>query len=445
MEPWKKAADPEDAGVSSAGLMQYLDAVEASGLEHHSIMILRHGQLACTLNFAPYDEKTPHVLYSLSKSFCSAAAGFAVQEGLLTWDTTVAEVLPECLPEHPSEELKQITLHHLLCMGSGLHPDSDSFYSGKEWAKFVLSHPVIHAPGTAFHYNSHGTYLVSAMVQKVTGQTIRDYLVPRLFEPLGIPVPEWDLSPDGICTGGWGLHLAAESIARFGQCLLQKGLWQGKQVLPAEWLSRASVRQIDNSFGAYDPDDDWKQGYGYQFWQTVGGRYRGDGMYGQLCVVSEKEDMVVAVTAGIDNIAEELRLIRRYVFPAADMPPASAREQEALQQRIAALHYALPAHDGRITLPTGRFAADQAEVMLTDKEAVCKLRNHEFHFGYGEEADFLGRLRLAGQYPDPGGPYRGRPLHLQGHCRAGWRCPALPDARRPELPADGYPAEKSVN
>ena len=317
MKPWEIASVPEEAGVSSKGLLRYLDEVAASGLEHHSILVWKDGKLACKLNYAPYDDQTPHVLFSLSKSFTSAAAGFAVGEGLLRWDSKVLDVLADKAPEQPSEWLKQVTLAHLLTMGSGLKPESDEIdhllipdegptakplAGGLDWAKAVLACDCDHQPGTHFHYNSHGTYLVSAMVQRVTGQNIRDYLMPRLFTPLGIPKPDWDCCPQGVCCGGWGLHLSSDSILRFGVCLIQGGVWQGRQVLPAEWLKLATAKQIDNSNGKPEPENEWHQGYGYQFWRTRENRYRGDGMFGQLCMVSPDDHMVVAVTAGIDDM-----------------------------------------------------------------------------------------------------------------------------------------------
>ena len=393
MEPWKTVQFPEEAGVSSAGLLKYLDAVAASGLEHHSILVLRHGKLACKMNFAPYDEQTPHVLFSLSKSFTSAAAGFAVQEGILSWDSLVMDVLPDKMPDKPSERHQRMTLHHLLTMGSGLDPRSDEWYDVEDWAKKILSFDCEYEPGTYFHYNSHGTYLVSCMVQRVTGMSIRDYLLPRLFEPLGIPAPDWDVCPQGVCVGGWGLHLSSDSIARFGQCLLQKGMWEGKQVLPAEWLEKATVKQIDNSNGSPEPENEWHQGYGYQFWRTRGNRFRGDGMFGQICMVSPEKDMVVAITAGIDDMGQEMQLLHEYLFPAADMEPGTAEEQAELQARIAALNYPWPEHDESQNAPVGTYTDGEATLTIDeDGTATILLDGDTLRFGpgckrYAEESE----------------------------------------------------------
>ena len=326
MQLWKTATVPEEAGLSSKGILQYLDAVKASGLEHHSILVIKDGMLACKMNFAPYDDQTPHILFSLSKSFCSAAAGFAVAEGLLSWDSRVLDVLSDKAPENPSEWLKSVTLHHLLTMGSGLAPESDAA-DGEDWMKSVLACECDVEPGTRFHYNSHGTYLVSAMVQRAAGMNIRDYLMPRLFEPLGIPKPDWDTCPLGVCVGGWGLHLSSDSIARFGLCVLNKGVWQGRQVLPPDWLEKATSKQIRND--GQNPHPDWSLGYGYQFWRTRGNRFRGDGMFGQACMISPEQNMVVAITAGINNMGEEFDLLNDYLFPQQTWSPARLRNRRS--------------------------------------------------------------------------------------------------------------------
>lgn len=375
MQQLEFARFPEEAGVSSAGLLAYLEAREAAGAEHHAIWVIRHGKVACRMVFSPYDDRTPHMLFSLSKSFCSAAAGFAVEEGLLQWDTRLIDVLPEEFPDEPPEWLRSITLHHLLTMGSGLKPESDNVFTD-HWARDILACGCDHEPGTHFHYNSHGTYLVSRMVQKVTGMTVRDYLIPRLFEPLGMmneegSAPEWDCCPEGVNVGGWGLWLSCAQIAPFGQCLLQKGMWDGKQVLPRPWLDLATHAQIDNGNGDHTSENDWNVGYGYQFWMCRGDRaegctpcYRGDGMFAQFVIVDEKRDMVVCCVSGQADIGQALSLIYDHIFAAADMPPADAATQAELAHRLSTLAYPWPTHDGS-ALPVGVYADAESGVRLT--------------------------------------------------------------------------------
>ena len=393
MQALESVRFPEEAGVSSRGILNYIAAREATGLEHHAIWVLRHGRVACKLAYAPYDDHTPHMLFSLSKSFCSAAAGFAVAEGLLHWDTRLIDVLPEKFPANPSEWLRSITLHHLLTMGSGLKPESDNV-GGDDWASAVLACDCDHAPGTHFHYNSHGTYLVSCMVQKVTGMTIRDYLTPRLFAPLGMmkpdgSAPDWDCCPAGVNVGGWGLWLSCQQLAPFGQCLLQKGVWDGKQVLPREWLDRATVQQIDNGNGDHTNENDWNQGYGYQFWMCRGDetsgftpRYRGDGMYSQFVIVDEKRDMVVCCVSGVGDIGKALELIYDHLFAAADMEGADEATQAALQQQLATLAYPWPTHDGS-ALPEGVYAFENVTLTASQERVIVDLTDEVFTFGVG--------------------------------------------------------------
>ena len=357
-------ATPEQAGISSKSLMAFLDAAERAKnvVQFHSMILLRHGKEVFRWNWAPYDDHTPHMMYSLSKSFTSAAAGFAVAEGLLRWDSPVTEILPEEVPEENREALSGITLEALLCMGSGLEESSDSPSPdpGITWARHVLSHKVIHPPMTHFHYNSFGTYLVSCMVQKVAGMTIRDYLMPRLFEPLGIEKPDWDLSPEGICCGGFGLHLTSDSIARFGQCLLQKGVWQSKQVLPKGWVELASQEHIANYEGTRQEGNEWAQGYGYQFWRCIDGRFRGDGAFGQVCMVDEARDVVLAITCAAGDMGTEYALIRDHLFTAFDAEPGTADDQAALIKKAAELKYSLSATDDgtSVPLPEGTFKSE---------------------------------------------------------------------------------------
>ena len=393
---------PEEAGISSQGILNYIVAREAAGLEHHAIWVMRHGKVAAKLNYAPYDDHTPHMLFSLSKSFCSAAAGFAVQEGLLSWDSKVIDVLPAAAPEQPSEWLSSVTLHHLLCMGSGLKVESDAIRSGTDWARRALACDCDHAPGTHFHYNSTGTYLVSCMVQKVTGMTVRDYLIPRLFVPLGMmaqggAAPEWDCSPDGVNMGGWGLYLSCEQIAPFGQCLLQKGMWDGKQVLPREWIDRATTAQIDNGNGEHPHDHDWNMGYGYQFWMCKGDapgahRFRGDGAFGQLCIVDEKRDMVVVCTSGLSDLGKGIDLIYDHLLAAADMPPADETVQAELQAQLPTLAYPWPAHDGS-DLPVGDWATESVHLHIEADQVLMTLNGVEKYLFYAGRAETGGPVR----------------------------------------------------
>ena len=394
----KPVTYPEELGISSLAVEAFLDGARDKGLDFHSVMVLRHGRVAVALNWAPYELTRPHTLFSLSKSFCSAAAGFAVAEGLLSYEDKVLDVLADKAPEEPDERLAQVTLRHLLTMSSGLEPKSDTrLLRTQDWVKRALSCRVDHEPGTHFDYNTTGTYLISAMVQKVTGQTVRDYLMPRLFDKLGIIKPQWEVCPMGITAGGYGLHLSCQDIAKFGQLLLQDGVWNGEQVLPAGWVKQATAKAIET---VQTPEDsDWAQGYGFQFWRTRGGRYRGDGMFGQICLVDEAQDMVIAVTAGLNDMGAEMDLIKDTLLAGVAMQPASAARQKAVQKRMARLQYALPASDGTGHDLTGSYLAAGNRRLMLDQRADGRL---------------VINLYQQGRYPvnfwftvQPGQPYRG--------------------------------------
>ncbi len=190
-----------------------------------------------------------------------------------------------------------------------------------------FSCPIEKEPGTRFLYNTGATYMLSAVVQKVTGMRVVDYLTPRLFEPLGIDKPFWEQCPKGIDTGGFGLMLAPEDIAKFGQFLLQRGMWEGKRLLPAAWFDRATFPHSDNSITGSGPD--WSAGYGYQFWRCVSGGYRGDGAFGQYCVVLPQHDMVVAITSNARDMQQVLTDLWVHLLPGVGRAPAEPGEADA--------------------------------------------------------------------------------------------------------------------
>lgn len=341
--PWIVAHTPEEGGLSSRALLDYIDAIKETGIEQHSVMVVKRGVLAASIHYAPYTEKTPHICYSMSKPFTSMAAGFAISEGLLSLSDRVIDVLKDEAPENPDPWLSKVTLHHLLIMGSGLNQKSDQIRhvfnpeqgSTENWARAVLACGCDAEPGSIFRYNSHGSYLISCMVQKAAGMNIRDYLIPRLFEPLGITPPRWDMSPQGVCCGGWGMYLPVEDFAKFGLCLLEKGMWNGKQVIPADWIKLASTPHIATN--TVPRHREWSEGYGYHLWCSTNGRFRGDGSEGQFCIISPRQNMIVAATACTENLTGEHDLFDEYLFNDARQAPGTREEQQAYLDRVKTL------------------------------------------------------------------------------------------------------------
>jgi len=305
---------PEAQGVSSAALLEFVSALDEQIDGMHSIMIVRHGNVIAEGWWAPYDATHRHVLYSLSKSFTSTAVGFAVAEGKLSIDDEVLKFFPDDAPANPTNNLKAMRLRDLLTMTTG-HQDEPPTAPDLVCAKAFLAHPVPHLPGTHFKYNTAATFMQSAIVQKVTGQTVLDYLRPRLFAPLGIEHPVWDANFEGISLGGYGLRVRTEDIAKLGELYLQKGRWDGKQLLPAEWVAMATSKQVSNGS---NPKSDWNQGYGFQFWRCRHNAFRGDGAFGQYCVVMPEQDAVVAITSGIRDMQAPLNLIWDKLLPAME-------------------------------------------------------------------------------------------------------------------------------
>lgn len=356
---------PEAQGVSSANILAFIEAVETGRANTHpldalqSIMILRHDAVIAEGWWEPYAPALPHMLFSLSKSFTSSAIGIAVNEGLLSVDDPVLSFFPDDAPEHPSDNLKAMTVKHLLTMNTGHHEDTTGAVWGghgalddgaePNWPRTFLSLPVEHEPGTWFVYNTAATYMLSAIITQLTGEPLIDYLRPRLFDPLGIENPTWDADAQGRSIGGSGLHITTDGIARFVQLYLQQGAWNGRRILTPEWVAEATAAHSDNSNTQSNPD--WTVGYGYQFWRCRHNAYRGDGAFGQYGLVLPEQDAAIAITSGLRDMQEILDLVWEHLLPAMhDTPlPADPAAQEALAAKLASL--ALPIPTGAATSP----------------------------------------------------------------------------------------------
>lgn len=338
-----KRSNPEAEGIDSTAVLNFLHALEQHP-DHplnamQGFMLLRHGKVVAEGWWQPYAPPLPHQLYSLSKSFTASAIGLAVAEGLLTVDDPVLKFFPDDAPANPSENLKAMRVRHLLSMNTGHHEDTTLrvFQNGRSfnllsmtmhgqtnesrddnWPRRFLSLPIQHEPGTWFVYNTAATYMLSAIITKLTGESLLDYLRPRLFEPLGIKNPTWDTDPRGISIGGSGLHITLENIAHFGQMYLQQGMWQDQRILPAAWVAEATQATSDNSNVEVNPD--WTVGYGYQFWHCRPGGYRGDGAFGQYCIILPEQEVVLAMIGGVRDMQTILNKVWEHLLP--DLQPA---------------------------------------------------------------------------------------------------------------------------
>ncbi|WP_031529348.1 serine hydrolase domain-containing protein [Dyadobacter crusticola] len=378
-------SSPESQGVSGKGILDFVNAVEAEKLNLHSLMILRQGKVVAEGWWAPYNPELRHTLYSLSKSFTSTAIGLAVAEGKLKADDKVVSFFPDEKPATISGNLAAMRVKDLLSMSTGHDKDTTASVresKEKSWVKSFLALPVEHAPGTHFVYNSGATYMLSAIIQKLTGQTLLQYLKPRLFDPLVIEGADWEVDPNGINTGGWGLRVKTEDIAKFGQLYLQKGEWNGKQLIPAAWVEEATRSHIQSKGGSRpQAENDWLQGYGYQFWRCRNGAYRGDGAYGQYCIVMPKQDMVVAITSETGNMQAILDHVWNHILNAVKDGgvPSGKEEQAQLQKKLTSL--ALPQTAGK---PTSELAGSKAEEKsFSIAENSLKISKVSFDFDKG--------------------------------------------------------------
>jgi CubicO group peptidase (beta-lactamase class C family) len=348
---------PEAQGLAIDALDAFVAALDASDQEIQTLMLLRHGHVVLAEEWAPYRLADRHMLFSVSKSFTSMAIGLLVEAGQLSLDDQVVSFFDaDDLPATISDNLAAMRVRHLLTMTTGHSKDTvERLSRDRRMVRIFLGLEVEEEPGTLFVYNSGATYMLSAILQKVTGERLLDYLRPRLFEPLGATEAIWDVSREGINTGGWGLSLNTESLANFGQLLLQRGEWEGRQLVPAEWIDAATSRQVPN-----DNEDkvDWRQGYGFQFWRARHNTYRGDGAFGQYCVVFPEHDATLIITSASPDMQATLDIVWEHLLPAFEGATGDGTKRPPSLE-IVPPKGAVPTGNGR----TYRFEPNQA--MLT--------------------------------------------------------------------------------
>lgn len=342
-------ASPASQGLSSEGILSFINAANASGISWHSFMLLRSGKVVAEGWWQPFAADFVHSLYSLSKSFTSTAIGMLVKEGKLDISQTVISFFPKDLPENSSDNLKKMTVKHLLTMNTGHGADTlpPMQHSDKPWTQTFLAQPVSFEPGTHFLYNTGATYMLGAILHAVTGQTLEAYLAPRLFQPLGITGYDWETSPQGLNTAGYGLRVKTEDIAKLGQLYLQQGQWNGKELLTKSWVKDATGYQTSSQEGT----GDWSQGYGYQFWQCRHGAFRGDGAFGQYCIVIPDKEVVLVATSQTPDMQKSLNMMWEHLLPAIHDAPLPDNPQQYAALQTALERLALPVVKGNKSVP----------------------------------------------------------------------------------------------
>ena len=331
-------ATPESQGISSdlfTALLRELDA--SKDTEMHHFMALRHGKVICECNFAPYPKGMWHITHSMCKSITGMAIGMLIEEEKLKLDENIYDIFPDHINAFSKIFRPVITVENLLTMTSGITFNESGIVSGNDWLGSFLNASVNGKPGTEFQYNSLNTYVLSAIVTKRTGETLTEYLTPRLFGPLGITKYYWETCPKGITKGGWGLFLCAEDMAKLGQLYLQRGKWNGQQLVSEYWIEISTARHLKTQNDTY--------GYGYQLWmEQRPGSFEYNGMLGQNVLIYPDVDMVIVTNAGNEELFQDnvmLNIIRKY-FPVDWMPketlpenPIAYAKLQELTERLA--------------------------------------------------------------------------------------------------------------
>ena len=336
-------ASPEFAAAFQA----FQDSVAASltdptawneWINLHSIMVVKDGKVIAEKWFQGHTPDSVHAMFSVSKTFTAAAVGIAIGDGKMSLDDKVVDYFQDVAL--PADNPCNATVKDLLMMAGGHDTDptlevlevdaramTSALKKGVDVAPVFFSYPFVHEPGTHFCYNSLGTYVLSYIVQKVTGESVLDYLTPRIFEPLGIDKPTWEADSRGVTCGGWGLSLKTEDMAKFGQLLLQKGKWGDKQLIPADFVDEMGKAQVECApagiriedaetvSGIPASENDWRQGYGFQTWINKVDGFRADGAGGQFILVLPEKNAVVAVTAWLSNTQKQMDFVWNYIYP----------------------------------------------------------------------------------------------------------------------------------
>ncbi len=313
-----RAKNAESVGIDSSVIVKMTEEMAYRGINAHSMMILRYGKVACEGWSKPLTPDTPHMVYSVSKSFLATAYGFALHEGLITRETRFVDVFPQ-FKNTKDKNLEKLTIHHLVTMTAG----KQTAIRGKKtdkWLETFVKAKWIFSPGENWRYVNDNFYVASAMLVKVLGVSITEYLTKRLYEPLGMDVPFWETAPDGTEAGGWGLMLKTEDIAKLILCYHNDGVYNGQQVIPADWVNEATTVMHDNSEVEKHPDS--QAGYGCGFWKCAGikNTYRCEGVFCQYAISFKDYDACLIMTAEHSDLQETLDVIWKYM-PSAFIEP----------------------------------------------------------------------------------------------------------------------------
>jgi CubicO group peptidase (beta-lactamase class C family) len=421
-----RRASPSQQRVSARGVSDFIDAVNDAGLELHSFMLYRDGAVVAEAFWAPYRADRLHVQHSATKSWVAIAIGLLVDDGALSLDAKVVEFFAADCPAVISEHLAAMTVRDLLTMRTGHRQGiSGGAWRGRSdsWVKLFLNEPVQDPPGHTFIYSSASSFMLSAIVSVVSGQTAFELCNARIFQPMGMGRIEWDIAPGGYNTGGNGLSCTTEDMLKFGVLHLQQGYWEGRQLLSRAWVAEATRGHVaDVWMGAFDGKHylgreassdsaiTRREGYGYQWWMTLHGGYYASGVFGQQCIVLPQHNTVIAFTAGLPLGERRLHsLLWAHLLPALDVGANGAADAELAAQlthqqrpslcgaltssRVAEFNatFVMDANEDHVSEVRLEFGADHCDFYLTDPRGT-----HCIRAGLGEGIE--SQTSMTGHY-----------------------------------------------
>lgn len=415
-------------GVDPRGLSAFLNAVETDGIELHSLMLYRGGAVVAEAFWKPYAADIPHMMHSATKSWVAVAVGLLIDDGKLALDDRIVTFFPDHLPETVSDNLAAMTVRDLLTMQSGHRTGlSGGEWRGmtESWTRAFFREPVEDVPGHSFIYSSGCSYILSAIVTKCTGRLANELITERIGRPLGMGPLRWDVSPEGISTGGNGLSCTTEDFLKLGVLHLQKGRWAGQQILSETWVRESTRGQVaevwmgsfdGRRYAARDPSgprpEERREGYGYHWWMSPHGAFHASGLFGQQCIVMPEQDAVLAYTAALAKRDPRLTShVWTHIFPALGAGQADPVAEVALVGRLERLR--LPDPEGAVQSPLAASVCGRSYAMAPNSDGVERIGfvfgategrftlqdhrgTHEVTFGLGHGVE--GETTVTGHY-----------------------------------------------
>lgn len=421
-------------GINPKAVYEFIKDCERLKLGIDSFMLLKNGTVVSEGYHKPYSAESPHVMYSMSKSITATALGYAISEGKVNLDDSISKYFPEY---DKNGKNKAVTVKHLVTMTAGKMIGMAKNRHHKDWIKIFFDAPFIAKPGKLYLYTNDNFYILSALLSRVYGETLVDFLYPRLFKPLDIKKPVWEVDDFGYAAGGWGLYMSIEDQAKIMYCYSQYGVYNGKQVLPRDWIEQATAYQVPT---VKKGQIDVRKGYGYGFWRTaIPDTYRAYGLHGQLGYVFSHRDTVLVINSGISKdaliSAEVVKLykhlwdkgneeyeekLREYTANLGDKDNLPVRERNyELEKEIN--HKPLRTHSSVFAsvLPATMTAVMNDEMGHLDNFTFDIDKNGDVYL-FWKESKFINRIKLGMNNEYECTPIFLGGIHYHAYAKASW-------------------------